>query len=91
MSRTHKTEAVEILYMTESDSDDDILFEFTEGSHDTMTFRFKEKNGDVIIDINHGDLGRLPVENMRMVEEIREGLERAEEFFIEQERRNEEL
>lgn len=77
--------------MTESDSDEDILFEFTEGPQDVTTFRFKEKDGNVVIDINHGDLGRLPIENLRTVEEIREGLERAEEFFKEQERRQEEL
>ncbi|MFB6115612.1 MAG: hypothetical protein ABEK04_04915 [Candidatus Nanohalobium sp.] len=74
-----------------TESEEDILFEFTEGPHDTMTFRFKEKDGKVVVDINHGDLGRLPVENLRMVEELREGLERAEEFFKEQERRKEEL
>lgn len=71
--------------------DDDILFEFTEGPHDMMTFRFKQKNGNVVIDINDGDLGRLPMENLRMVEEMREGLERAEAFFKEQKRRQEEL
>jgi hypothetical protein len=31
------------------------------------------------------------VENLRMVEELEEGLERAEAFFKEQERRQEEL
>ena len=71
--------------------EDDILFEFTEGPQDVLTFRFKEKNGKIIVDINDGDLGRLPMENLRTVEELREGLEHAEEFFIEKERRNEEL
>lgn len=74
-----------------TEDDEEVLFEFTEGPNDVMTFRFKEKNGKVVIDINDGDLGRLPMENLRMVEELREGLERAEKFFKEQERRKEEL
>lgn len=77
------------MFMTEEDGD--VIFEFTEGPQDVMTFRFKEKDGKVVIDINDGDLGRLPMENLRTVEELREGLERAEEFFMEQERRKEEL
>ncbi|AOV94390.1 hypothetical protein AQV86_00515 [Nanohaloarchaea archaeon SG9] len=74
-----------------TESEDSILFEFTEGPQDVLTFRFKEKNGKAVIDINDGDLGRLPMENLRTVEELREGLDRAEEFFKEQERRKEEL
>jgi len=74
-----------------TESEDEILFEFTEGPQDVLTFRFKEKDSKVVIDINDGDLGRLPMENLRTVEELREGLERAEEFFKEQERRKEEL
>jgi hypothetical protein len=86
-SSNHKTVSVQFSFM----EDDEVLFEFSEGPHDMMTFRFKEKNGKVVIDINDGDLGRLPVENLRMVEELEEGLERAEAFFKEQERRQEEL
>ncbi|MFB6200027.1 MAG: hypothetical protein ABEJ83_04050 [Candidatus Nanohaloarchaea archaeon] len=70
---------------------DDILFEFSEGPHEMLTFRFKEKNGKVVIDINDGDLGRLPLEDLKTVKSLREGLERVEEFFKEQERRSEEL
>lgn len=75
--------------MTESDGD--LLFEFTDGPNDVMTYRFKAKNGKVILDINDGDLGRITMENLRAVEELNEGLERVEEFFKEQKRHNEEL
>jgi hypothetical protein len=69
----------------------EVLHEFKEGPYDLLNFTVKTKDGKVIIEVNDGDLGRLPIEDMETVEQLREALMKAEEHFTELERRKEEL
>lgn len=65
--------------------------EFKTGPYDILDYSMKSKDGKIILELNKNDLGRLPIENMETVEKLREALDKAEEFFIEQKRRGEEL
>lgn len=69
----------------------EILHEFKQGPYDVLEFTVKTDDGRAIIEINDGDLGRLPVENLETVEELREALEKVEMHLKEMERRQEEL
>lgn len=69
----------------------EILHEFKQGPYDVLEFTVKTDDGRAIIEINEGDLGRLPVENLETVEELREALEKVEMHLKEMERRQEEL
>lgn len=69
----------------------EILHEFKEGPYDVLNFKVKTKDGKVIIELNDGDLGRLPIENLDTVEELREALDKVEHHLMEAERRKEEL
>ena len=69
----------------------EILHQFKEGPHDVLEFNVKTEKGKAIIEINNGNLGRLTVEDMETVEELRESLDKIEAFLAEQERRKEEL
>lgn len=50
-----------------------------------------EEDGKAVIEVNGGDLGRLPVENVETIEQLREALEKVEAELKQQERRSEEL
>ncbi len=67
------------------------LYEFKEGPYDVLNFSVKTDEGKVVIEINDGDLGRLPIENLNTVEKLREALGEVEEYLTEVERRQEEL
>ncbi|PSG99118.1 MAG: hypothetical protein BRC29_03250 [Nanohaloarchaea archaeon SW_7_43_1] len=69
----------------------EILHEFSEGPYDVLEFTVKTDDGKAIIAINDGDLGRLPIENLNTVEELREALNKVETHLEEMERRKEEL
>ena len=69
----------------------EILHEFKEGPYDVLEFKVKTKDGKAVIEINDGDLGRLPIENLDTVEQLRESLEKVEHHLAEAERRKEEL
>lgn len=69
----------------------EILHEFKEGPYDVLDFKVKTKDGKVVIELNDGDLGRLPIENLDTVEELREALDKVEHHLMESERRKEEL
>lgn len=69
----------------------EILHEFKEGPYDVLEFKVKTKGGKAVVEINDGDLGRLPIENIETVEELREALEKVEAHLKETERRKEEL
>lgn len=69
----------------------DVLYEFAEGPYDVLNFKVKKKDGKVIIEVNGGDLGRLPIENLETVYKLREALEKVESHLKEVERRKEEL
>lgn len=67
------------------------LHEFKEGPYDVLEFTVKVDDGKAVIAINDGDLGRLPIEDLDTVEELRESLDKIETFLMERERRKEEL
>lgn len=67
------------------------LYEFKEGPYDVLEFTVKTDDGKAVVAINDGDLGRLPIENLETVEELRNALDEVEEFLEETERRKEEL
>lgn len=67
------------------------LYEFKEGPYDVLEFTVKTDDGKAVVAINDGDLGRLPIEDLETVEELRNGLDEVEKFLEEVERRKEEL
>ncbi|MFT4892444.1 MAG: bifunctional DNA-binding transcriptional regulator [Candidatus Nanohaloarchaea archaeon] len=69
----------------------EILHEFKQGPYDVLEFTVKTDDGKALIEINDGDLGRLPIENVETVEELREALDKVEMHLQEMERRKEEL
>jgi bifunctional DNA-binding transcriptional regulator/antitoxin component of YhaV-PrlF toxin-antitoxin module len=69
----------------------EILHEFKQGPYDVLEFTVKTDDGKALIEINEGDLGRLPIENVETVEELREALDKVEMHLKEMERRKEEL
>ena len=69
----------------------ELLFDFREGPYEILDYTFTAEDGKIVIEINGGDLGRLPVENMETVEKLREALDHVEVYMTELERRQEEL
>ncbi len=69
----------------------DTLHSFSEGPYDLLNYSIETNNGKVVIEVNNGGLGRLPIENMETVEQLREALEKVEAHFKELKRRQEEL
>lgn len=67
------------------------LHEFTTGPQDILNYTTKSEDGKIVIEINENDLGRITIENQETVEELREALDKAEQFFMEAERRKEEF
>lgn len=67
------------------------IYEFKEGPYDLLNFTVKTEEGKAIIEINGGDLGRLPIENLETVQRLREGLQKIEEYLEELERKKEDL
>jgi hypothetical protein len=67
------------------------LYEFNQGPYDVLEFKVEEKDGKAVIELNGGDLGRLPVENLETVEELRKALDKVEKMLEEKNRRQEEL
>jgi len=69
----------------------EVIYNFEEGPYDVLEYSVKMKDGKAVIEVNGGDLGRLPVENMSTVEQLREALNEVEEELKDAERRGEEL
>lgn len=69
----------------------EILHKFEQGPYDVLEFEVKTDDGKAVIDINGGDLGRLPIEDTETVEELRDSLDKVERHLEEVERRQEEL
>ncbi len=67
------------------------LYEFNDGPYDILDFSVETDDGKVVIELNDGDLGRLPIESMDAVEHLREALEEVEAHFKQLKRRQEEL
>ncbi|MFB6193163.1 MAG: hypothetical protein ABEK00_02835 [Candidatus Nanohaloarchaea archaeon] len=69
----------------------EVIYNFEEGPYEVLEYSVKMKDGKAVIDVNGGDLGRLPIEDLETVEELREALEKVEGRLKEVERRQEEL
>lgn len=69
----------------------DTIYEFEEGPYNVLNYRIETKDGKAVILVNDGDLGRMTIENLETVEQLREALEKVEGFFKNLERRQEEL
>ena len=69
----------------------EILYEFEEGPYDILDFTVRTDEDKIMIEIDNGDLGRLPIENVETVEHLREALDKIEAHLKEQKRRGEEL
>jgi len=71
--------------------EEELLYEFDEGPYDVLDFKIVERNEKAVIEINDGNLGRLPVEDLETVEELRNALDKIEVFLEAKQRRMEEL
>lgn len=69
----------------------EVIYEFEDGPYEILKYTVKMEDGKAVIDINDSDLGRLPIESLEAVEELRSALERVEAELKEAERRGEEL
>lgn len=69
----------------------DQLFQFEQGPYNLLNYNIEAENGKVVIELNQGDLGRLPIENLETVRQLREALDRVESHLKQKERRQEEL
>ena len=69
----------------------ELLYEFKEGPYDVLEFTVEDKDGKAVVEINGGDLGRLPIENLETVEELRNALDIVEKVLEEKKRRQEEF
>lgn len=69
----------------------EILHKFEQGPYDVLEFQVRTEDGKAVIEINQGDLGRLPIEDLETVEELRESLDKVEYHLNEVKRRQEEL
>ena len=67
------------------------IYNFEDGPYKVLNYEVLQKDGKFFIEVNGGDLGRLPIESMDAVEELREALDRIESELAEIERRKEEL
>ena len=67
------------------------IYEFNEGPYDVLEFEVFEKDDKVVVEINGGDLGRLPIESLKTVEELRNSLDKIEKVLEEKKRRQEEF
>lgn len=67
------------------------LFQFEDGPYEILGYEVKTHEDGVMIEVNGGDLGRLPIESMEAVRELREALLEVEAHFKQVERRGEEL
>jgi len=71
--------------------DEELLYSFEEGPYDVLDFKVVERSDKAVIEISGGDLGRLPVEDLETVEQLRNALDKIETFLEAKQRRKEEL
>ena len=67
------------------------IYEFEDGPYDVMEFKVEEKDGKAIIEVNDGSLGRLTIESLDAVNELRNALDIVEKVIEERNRRQEEF
>lgn len=84
-SGTHKTVSTYFLSMSE------VIYEFEDGPYDVLKYTVKMEDGKAVIEQNENDLGRLTIESLDAVENLREALEKVEAELKEAKRRQEEL
>ena len=70
---------------------EELLYEFKKGPYDVLEFSVVERNEKAVIEINGGDLGRLPIEDLETVNELRNALDKIELFIEAKQRRKEEF
>ena len=70
---------------------EELLYEFKQGPYEVMEFEVAEKGDKAVIEINGGDLGRLPIEDLETVKELRNALDKIEMFLEAKQRRREGL
>jgi hypothetical protein len=71
--------------------EEELLYEFNEGPYEVLDFKVVERNEKAVIEVNDGELGRLPVEDLETVEQLRNALDKIETFLEAKERRKQEL
>lgn len=71
--------------------EEDTITEFEDGPYNVINYSIKKKDGKIVIEQNQGDLGRVTLESRESVEKLRESLDKAEEYFVEMDRRKEDL
>lgn len=69
----------------------DTLFQFEQGPYNLLDYTIETDEGRVVVELNDGDLGRLPIEDLETVEKLREALDHVEAYLKQRERRKEEL
>ncbi len=69
----------------------ELVYEFEDGPYDILKYSVKMEDGKAVIELNENDLGRLTIESVEAVEELRSALDRVEEELEEVKRRQEEL
>jgi len=67
------------------------IYSFEDGPYKVLNYEVIQKDNKFYIEVNGGDLGRLPIESVDAVEELRESLDKIESELAEIERRKEEL
>ncbi len=69
----------------------EVVYEFEDGPYDILNYTVRMEDGKAVIDLNDNDLGRITVESLEAVEELRNALDRIESELKEAQRRGEEL
>jgi len=67
------------------------LHRFSDGPYDVLKYTTTMKDGEIVVEVNDGDLGRIKLESIEAVEQLSQGLQQALEELVEQERRGQEL
>jgi hypothetical protein len=71
--------------------EEELLYDFNGGPYEVLDFKVVERNGKAVIEVNDGELGRLPVEDLETVEQLRNALDKIETFLEAKKRRKQEL
>ena len=71
--------------------EEELLYEFNEGPYEVLDFKVVERNEKAVIEVNDGELGRLPVEDLETFEQLRNALDKIETFLEAKKRRKQEL
>jgi len=67
------------------------LDRFESGPYEVMEYVTEMKDDKAVIEINEGEMGRMPIEDIETVENLRESLSKIELVLEEKNRKKEEL